>query len=181
MHRLAFLRTQLISLIVRQRRRGRRFQPLLRGRELLISFMFSMLVITALAVISEMSHYTLLIAPFGASAMLLFGYPVSPLAQPRNLVLGNSIGAITSIALSHLFGHTSWVMGLSVALTLLVCAIARCLHPPAGGVALLGVYLKASPMFFLFPVLTGSVILCVSALLVHRLLPTQSHYPEHWF
>lgn len=52
---------------------------------------------TALGLISTWSHYPLVVAPFGASTVLLFGHPNSPLAQPRNIVLGNTLAAAVAL------------------------------------------------------------------------------------
>ena len=87
------------------------------------------------ALLSLWSGQLLIVAPLGASCVLLFGYPRSPLAQPRNLVLGNLLGAALGVGLSALFGHGPLVLGLAVAITILLGQQLRCLHPPAGGMA----------------------------------------------
>lgn len=56
----------------------------------------------------------------------------------------------------------------------------RCLHPPAGGIAFLGVFLKAGAGFVLFPVLSGSVLLMLLAWLFSRWVKGASAYPVHW-
>jgi CBS-domain-containing membrane protein len=56
----------------------------------------------------------------------------------------------------------------------------RCLHPPAGAVALLGVLLAARPGFVLMPVLIGSLLLTAMAVLFSRLQSRAEPYPEHW-
>ena len=62
----------------------------------------------------------LIVAPLGASCVLLFGYPRSPLAQPRNVVLGNALGGLVGIALAGLWGQGPLMLALSVALTILL-------------------------------------------------------------
>ncbi len=71
--------------------------------------------------------------------MLLFGHPRSPLAQARILVVGNTLGAAVSVACVAALGAEPWVMGLAVGLTIALGQALRCLHPPAGAVALLPV------------------------------------------
>ncbi len=102
-----------------------------------------------------------MVAPFGASAVLLFGHSGSPLAQPRNLVAGNTLGALVSVSCVALLGDAPWVMGLAVGLTIALGQRLRCLHPPAGAVALLGVLLV---LVVLFSWLRGDAEL----------------YPHHW-
>jgi len=100
-------------------------------------------------------------APFGASAVLLFGVEESPLAQPRNLIMGNLFGGISAVFSFNYFGNTSFSCGLAVAIAIALGQLFRCLHPPAGAVALLGVISKAKLNFVLSPVLLGSLVLVI--------------------
>lgn len=76
------------------------------------------------------------IAPMGASAVLLFAVPSSPLAQPWSVVGGNVIAALIGVTCAKLVGHPGLAGALAVALTIAVMFPLRCLHPPAGAVAL---------------------------------------------
>lgn len=163
-----------------ERLRGRAFQPRFAPQHVLASWFGGLGAITALGLISSWSHYPLVVAPFGASTVLLFGHPSSPLAQPRNIVLGNTVAALVSVVCVALLGHAPWVMGLAVGLTIALGQLLRCLHPPAGAVALLGVLLKANPAFVLMPVLSGSLLLTLMAVVFNRLLPAAEPYPHHW-
>ena len=80
-----------------------------------------------------------------------------------------------------LLGTTPWSMGLAVGLTIAMGQQQRCLHPPAGAVALLGVLLQAKPGFVLVPMLLGSVLLTLMAVLFSRLVQSGEPYPHHWF
>ena len=160
--------------------RGRAYQPGFQHRQVLASWLGALLAITALGLISAWSQYGLVVAPFGASTVLLFGHPESPLAQPRNMVLGNSLAAVVSVVCVATLGDAAWVMGLAVGITIALGQLLRCLHPPAGAVALLGVLLQARPGFILVPVLSGSLVLLALALLFHRLPPRPTPYPHHW-
>lgn len=148
--------------------------------EIVASWLGGLVAIASLGAISAWSHYPLVVAPFGASTVLLFGHPSSPLAQPRNVVLGNAIGALVSALAVAWLGHSFWVMGLAVGLTIALSQWFRCLHPPAGAVALLGVLLKVSLGFVLSPVLAGSVLLVLIAFVYHRIRPSSGLYPHHW-
>ena len=78
---------------------GRSFQIALKYRKILISFVGSFIAINILAVVCINNDQSLLIAPFGASTVLVFGAEESPLAQPRNLIMGNLFGAISAVFL----------------------------------------------------------------------------------
>jgi CBS-domain-containing membrane protein len=164
-----------------ERERGRAYQPRFEIPVVLLSWAGGLVAIAALGLISAWSHYPLVVAPFGASTVLLFGYPRSPLAQPRNIVLGNTLAALVSVGCVAALGRSPLSMGLAVGLTIALGQVMRCLHPPAGAVALLGVLLKAKPAFVLMPMLTGSLLLTLMAVLFSRLLQGAEPYPHHWF
>ena len=163
-----------------QRRRGRAYQPHFRRRHLSITWLGALLALALLGLLSAWSGMVLLAAPLGASSVLLFGYPSSPLAQPRNIVLGNLVGAMVSVAAVAFLGQGPLVIALAVALTILLGQQLRCLHPPAGGLAFLGVALGATPPFVLTPVLSGSLLLVVIAAAFSRWVKGALPYPYHW-
>ena len=163
-----------------QRQRGRAYQPRFDRRQVLGSWAGGLLAIAGLGLISTWSHYPLVVAPFGASTVLLFGHPTSPLAQPRNIVLGNTVAAAVSVLSVAALGSTPLAMGLAVGLAIALGQLLRCLHPPAGAVALLGVLLRARAGFVLIPVLAGSLLLVLMAVLFSRLQHSTPPYPHHW-
>ena len=76
---------------------GRSFQPFFKYRKIFISFVGAYTAINILALVCIHNDQSLLIAPFGASTVLIFGAEESPLAQPRNLIMGNLLGAISVV------------------------------------------------------------------------------------
>ena len=166
--------------LAQQRQQGRAYQPSFPISQVIRAWLGALLAITLLGLLSAWSHYPLIAAPLGAYTVLLFGHPESPLAQPRNLVAGNTLAALISVGCVLLFGTAPWVMGLAVGLTIAYGQLLRCLHPPAGAVALLGVLLAARPSFVLMPVLTGSLLLLLLAVAFSHLIPATHPYPHHW-
>lgn len=78
-----------------------------------------------------------LVAPLGASAVLVFAVPASPLAQPWPVIGGSLLSGAVGLACGHL-GLPPWLAAaLSVGLAIATMALARCLHPPGGACALL--------------------------------------------
>jgi CBS domain-containing membrane protein len=78
-----------------------------------------------------------LAAPLGASAVLVFVLPASPLAQPWSVIGGNLISAAVGLALGIGLGNPVVAASLAVGLAIAGMTFARCLHPPGGGCALL--------------------------------------------
>ncbi len=79
----------------------------------------------------------LIVAPMGASAVLLFAVPSSPLAQPWPVIGGNVLSALVGVAVGQSIGDPLWATGVAVGLAILLMSLTRCLHPPGGAVALM--------------------------------------------
>lgn len=118
----------------------------------------------------EALAHPLLIAPFGASALLIFVVPNSPLAQPWSVIVGNGLAAAVALLVLHLGLPPLATDALAVALAILAMALARALHPPSGAVALFtALAAPAAPLDYLCsPVLLGSLGLVVTGMLWNR-------------
>ena len=77
-----------------------------------------------------------LIAPIGASAVLVFAVPASPLAQPWSVLGGNVIAASVGVAVLHLVPNLVTAVAIAVASAILLMSLMRCLHPPGGAAAI---------------------------------------------
>ena len=126
-------------------------------------------------------HLPLLVAPVGASAVLLFAVPASPLAQPWSIIGGNTISALVGIAMAHVVPDKALAAALAVASAIAMMSLLRCLHPPGGATSLLCVLggpaaASYSFGFALLPVALNSALLVVVGLLFHRL--SQHSYPH---
>lgn len=124
--------------------------------------------------------HPLLIAPFGASAYLIFAVPNSPLAQPWSVVVGNTASALAAVAVLHMPLPLLITATLAVGLAVLAMASCRAMHPPGGAVALATV-LAANPDtlpglgYCLMPVALGSLSLALAGIAWNR--ATGRHYP----
>ena len=109
-----------------------------------------------------------LVAPMGASAVLVFAVPASPMAQPWPVIGGNTLSALFGIAAVHgLQGVVApeWVAAMAVAGAIALMVTLRCLHPPGGASALLVVLGGiADPAFAFYPVMLNSVFLVVAGI-----------------
>jgi hypothetical protein len=86
----------------RERRRGRRVQPRFRLPQVGVTSLGGLMAVALLALLSAWSGHVLIVAPLGASSLLLFGTPRSPLAQPCNVVVGNTLGGFLAVGLTIL-------------------------------------------------------------------------------
>ncbi|MBR8830961.1 MAG: hypothetical protein N5P05_001901 [Chroococcopsis gigantea SAG 12.99] len=148
-------------------------------RHIFWSWIGSFLAITATSYLAVKMHSPLLMAPFGATSVLIFGVPDSPLAQPRNVIGGNFLAALTSLIILHFFGSSPWTMGMAVSSAIGIMQITRTVHPPSGAVALVVMMTEPNWRFLLTPTFEGSLILVLCAVIFNN-LASERTYPEHW-
>lgn len=125
-----------------------------------------------------------LVAPFGASSVLLFAVPNSPLAQPWSAIVGNTVAALVGVAVCLLVTDPALRIALAVGLAITATILCRAVHPPAGAVAMTA---AMSPdaiahlgfWFALTPIAFGTIALVLLATLYARL--TGRHYPFRQF
>lgn len=167
----------------------RLFVPILAGatlRERLIACIGATIGIALTGVISGLAmgngpHVALLVAPMGASAVLLFAVPASPLAQPWSIIGGNCISALVGVTVAHFVHDPVMASGLAVALAIAAMSFTRCLHPPGGAAALTAVLggpavISAGFLFPFVPVALNSTILVTLGFIFHRL--ARRSYPH---
>lgn len=111
-----------------------------------------------------------LVPPMGASAVLLFAVPSSPMAQPWPTVGGNTISALIGVLVAHAMPASPLAAGVAVSAAIATMSLLRCLHPPGGAAALVGLFAGASTSFTfpLLPVGLNALVLVVSAWIYHR-------------
>lgn len=130
----------------------------------------------------------ILIASFGATAILEYNTIQSPLAQPRNSILGHSLSAILGVAITKLFmlsphfESIRWIAGcMACAFSTSVMGITNTVHPPGGATALLAAIepsITAMGWNFVPVVLVGSCLMLVVALLLNNI---QRRFPVYWW
>ncbi len=97
-----------------------------------------MLVFTTAKYLVELSGIDeWLMASLGASALLVFVLPGSPMAQPWAVIAGNTLSALVGISCFHLIGQPLLALPAAVALSILGMFVLRCLHPPAAAISLI--------------------------------------------
>ena len=121
------------------------------------------------------------IAPMGASAVLLFAVPSSPLAQPWSLIGGNLCAALIGVTCAAHIDDVALAASLAASLAIGAMFALRCLHPPSGAVALTAVLggpaIKAlGYTFVLWPVAIDSLLLLMAALLFN--VSARRRYPH---
>ena len=137
---------------------------------------FTIGVLTALTYKTELGIF--IIASFGSSMVLLFGYPESPFAQPKNVFFGHLLTALVGIFFLYfiplpIFIIIPLAVGFGVGLMILF----NVTHPPAGGNPIIVIIGSVSIDFLLSPVISGSVIIIIFAIVLNRLI-LKKKYPS---
>jgi CBS-domain-containing membrane protein len=131
--------------------------------------------IGVLGALTSLTTLALIMAPFGASCVLLFSVAASPLSQPANVIGGHLVSAIVGMLMMWLLPETWWAVALAVGLAIAAMALLRVTHPPAGANPLVIFAATPGPLFVLFPVLIGAIVLVAVATAFHR--ATGTTYP----
>jgi CBS domain-containing membrane protein len=119
-----------------------------------------------------------LMASLGASALLVFALPQSPLAQPWAVIAGNTLSALVGISCANLIPFPIWAMAIAASISILGMFMLRCLHPPAAAVALIAVLGHVLHYrYSIFPVMVDSILLVVAGGIYAKL--TGKNYPNH--
>jgi CBS domain-containing membrane protein len=149
-----------------------------RIRSVFGAFIGLMLVLTLAKYLGDISGLDeWLMASLGASALLVFALPQSPMAQPWAVIAGNTLSAVVGISVIHLVGEPLIAMPLAASLSILGMFVLRCLHPPAAAVALIAVLGHVMHYrYAFFPVMIDSVLLVLAGAVYSNL--TGKRYPN---
>jgi CBS-domain-containing membrane protein len=163
--------------------------PRVRAEEIIWSWVGGFIGIGVVAYLNysrfEHTDLVMIVGSFGASAVLVYGAIKSPLAQPRNLLGGHVISAITGVTCYLLFHNHMWfASALAVATSIALMHATKTLHPPGGATALIAVIggEKIHALGYLYaiiPVGVGATIMLAIALLINN-IPKKRRYPEFW-
>ena len=129
-----------------------------------------------IALIDDFGGAPLLAAPLGASAVLVFGVPESPMSQPANLVGGHLVATLIGLLVDQFLPGGWAMMALAAAVVVVVLALLRLTHPAAAADPLVVMMSHPGWSFLLMPVLMGTIIMVGVAVLIHR-LPPRSVFP----
>lgn len=128
---------------------------------MLLGALGATLGIVLLQVLSETANIALLVAPFGATFVLVFVLPESPLVKPRAIIGGYLIATIIGITFYQLMGNNPLSLGLAFGLSFVLMQLTKTLHPPAGSVPLLIMFSEIDWSFVISPILLGVILILV--------------------
>ena len=140
---------------------------------------FSIITIGVLTVLTYKTSYGIfLIASFGSTMVLLYGYPESPFAQPKNIILGHFLTALIGIVFLNFVPLPIFLnIPLAVGFGVMFMILLKVTHPPAGGNPIIVIIGSVSFDYLLTPVLIGSIIVVLFGVIINKFL-FKKEYPK---
>jgi CBS-domain-containing membrane protein len=160
-------------------RGGEALPPRASLQNIAASFLGSMLAIGAVAILTSVTATPWVLGSFGASCVLMFGYPDNPFSQPRNVIGGHFLTSMTGLAFLSILGASWWSLALALATAIALMQMTRTVHPPAGSNPVIVMLSLPGWKFLVTPTLLGTVVIVAVAVAFYNLRGTVS-YPRRW-
>lgn len=144
-----------------------------------LAWLGGVLAIALIAQLGDRLSLPLILGSFGASCVLVFGFPDLPFSQPRNVVVGHFISSLIGLLFLALFGPQWWSLALAVGTAIAAMMLTRTVHPPAGSNPVIVFLAQPGWSFLWLPTLTGASLLVLVALLYNN-ATRKAAYPKYW-
>ena len=140
---------------------------------------FSFVTILILTFLTYKTPYGLfLIASFGSTMVLLYGFPESPFAQPKNVILGHFLTSLIGIIFLNFVSLPIFInIPIAVGFGVMFMILLKVTHPPAGGNPIIVIIGSVSYDYLLSPVILGSIIVVIFGVVINKLL-LKKKYPK---
>jgi len=148
-------------------------------RSAALAWLGGFLAIAAIALLTDYLVVALVLGSFGASCVLVFGFPDLPFAQPRNVILGHFLSSLIGLVFLAAFGSHWWSVAAAVGTCIAVMMLTRTVHPPAGSNPVIIFLAQPGWSFLLFPTLAGALVL-VAVALIYNNVTREASYPKYW-
>ena len=148
-------------------------------KQSVLAGIFSIITIGILTILTYKTSYGIfLIASFGSTMVLLYGYPESPFAQPKNIILGHFLTAFIGVIFLNFIPLPIFInIPLAVGFGVMFMILFKVTHPPAGGNPIIVIIGSVSFDYLLTPVLIGSIILVMFGIIINKFL-FKKEYPK---
>ena len=143
-----------------------------------IAGLFSAITIGVITLLTYKTDYGLfLVASFGSTMVLLYGYPESPFAHPKNIFFGHLVTATVGvIALTFIPLPEYILIPIAVGLGVFFMIMLNVTHPPAGGNPIMVIIGSASYDYLINPIIFGCIIILLLAIIINKYL-LKKNYP----
>ena len=140
---------------------------------------FSIITISILTFLTYKTELgVFLLASFGSSMVLLYGYPESPFAQPKNVFFGHLVTALVGMFVLNFVPLPLYlIIPIAVGFGVGLMIFLNVTHPPAGGNPIIVIIGSVSFDYLFTPVIIGSIIIIIFAIVINRFILKKS-YPK---
>ena len=151
-------------------------------KQSLLAGIFSIITIGILTLLTYKTDFgVFIIASFGSSMVLLFGYPESPFAQPKNVFFGHLITALVGVIFVNYIPLPIYInIALAVGAGIFFMILLNVVHPPAGGNPIMVIIGSASYEYLINPIIFGCIIILLLAILVNKFLLKKNVHSLSW-
>ena len=148
-------------------------------KQSVLAGIFSIITIGILTILTYKTSYGIfLIASFGSTMVLLYGYPESPFAQPKNIILGHFLTAFIGVIFLNFIPLPIFInIPLAVGFGVMFMILFKVTHPPAGGNPIIVIIGSVPFDYLLTPVLIGSIIVVMFGVIINKFL-FKKEYPK---
>ena len=144
-----------------------------------LAWLGGFLAIAAVTLLTDALSVALVLGSFGATCVLVFGYPDVPFSQPRNVIGGHALSSFTGLLFLSVFGVHWWAVALAAGTAIALMMLTRTVHPPAGSNPVIVFLTQPAWSFLLFPTLVGALVVVAVALFYNNATRT-ARYPKYW-
>jgi len=147
-------------------------------KKALLAGFFSAFTIGVLTVLTYKTAFGLFLAgTFGSSMVLLFGFPESPFAQPRNVFFGHFVTTLVGVIFVNLIPLPLYInIAIAVGTGIFFMILLDVVHPPAGGNPIMVIIGSVSYDYLFFPIITGCFIIILLAIIINKFI-LKKNYP----
>ena len=168
-----------MTLLKKIRGDGTALPPRPSLKSVALAWLGGFIAIATVAIMTDQLAIALVLGSFGASCVLVFGFPDVPFAQPRNVILGHFLSSLIGLAFLAAFGPHWWSVAPAVGTAIAVMMLTRTVHPPAGSNPVIVFLMQPGWSFLLFPTLAGALVL-VAVALIYNNVTREAAYPKYW-
>ena len=143
--------------------------------------LFSFFTIGILSALTYKTDYGIfLIASFGSTMVILYGYPDSPFAQPKNIFFGHLLTALVGVIVVNFVPLPIFItIPLAVGIGIFLMILMGVTHPPAGGNPIIVIIGSASFSYIINPIIIGTIIVLVFGIILNRLILKKEYPKKH--
>ena len=148
-------------------------------KQSILASLFSIITIAVLTFLTYKTEFgVFLLASFGSSMVLLYGYPESPFAKPKNVFFGHLVTTLVGLIFLNFIPLPLYIIiPLAVGFGVGFMILFNVTHPPAGGNPIIVIMGSVSFDYLFTPVITGSIIILIFAIIINRFILKKS-YPK---